>query len=151
MLKNICMTQYFTPFTIRMLLVKAYLIPTLLYGSEQDIFLDVVDIVVSRIFSTKSTICHWKVLKCRMLIFLHVIIYVGEPNYLFSRLKFSRTNRGYRINAISTGNEYLRGTFLLMLFDLGTNFLIFLIFSTYTSITDICTNITKKFKNNDNF
>ena len=34
MLRNLWMTQYFTPIHIRMLLAKSYLLPTLIYGCE---------------------------------------------------------------------------------------------------------------------
>ena len=34
MLRTLCATQKFTPFKIRMLLAKSFLLPTLLYGCE---------------------------------------------------------------------------------------------------------------------
>ena len=121
MLRNLCMTQSFTPFNIRMLLAKTYLIPTLLYGCELFAAMDSVsknkfkvtyNNIARYIFgrSNCSSISHFfykiynmsleNLLKCRMLIFPHKIIHVGEPNYLFTRLQFSRTNIGYRINAM---------------------------------------------------
>ena len=49
MLRNLWMTQYFTPIHIRMLLAKTYLLPTHIYGCELFASCDAVC----------STICIW--------------------------------------------------------------------------------------------
>ena len=121
MLRNLYGIQYFTPFNVRMLLAKTYQIPTLLYGYELFVGLNSVsrnklnvtyNNIARYIFgrSRFSSTSHFSykiycmtlesLLQYRKLIFLQKIIYLKEPDYLFTRLLFSRTNKGYGINVV---------------------------------------------------
>lgn len=120
MLRNLWMTQYYTPFEIRMLLAKTYLIPTLMYGCElfascdsaskkklNVTFNNIARYVfgltrfsrISRFAKQLYNISFDNLLKCRCLIFLHKTIYTKQPGYLFNRIIFSRSNRGKKINS----------------------------------------------------
>lgn len=120
-LRNLWISQYYTPIHVRMLLAKTYLLPTFLYGCElfascdsicqnklKVMFNNVARYIYGRTrFSSISQFSYqiYKVsfsslLKCRSLQFLHKIIYNKQPQYLYDRLVFSRTNRGYKINSI---------------------------------------------------
>lgn len=128
MLRSLWRTQHCTPPKIRMLLVKTYLMPTLLYGCElfascdslsknklNVLFNNIVRYVYAlrRYDPSSSTtisispfstqiygIPFGDMLKSRVLCFLHKIIYTQEPDHLFNRLRFSRSNRGKMINTI---------------------------------------------------
>lgn len=120
MLRNLWTSQYFTPFHIRMLLAKTYLLPTLLYGCE--LFASCETVSRRRLNVTFNAIARYvfgikrnrsvsqyakqiynvtldNLLKCRTLIFLHKIIYKRQPPYLYRKITFSRSNRGNKINS----------------------------------------------------
>lgn len=121
MLRNLWSTQHYTPLNIRMLLAKTYLLPTLTYGCELFVGLDCISMqkflvtlnnIARYIYgcSRYSRISHLSKLiynvsfgnyiKCRALILFHKIVYTKEPEYLYKRIIFSRSNRGKRINTI---------------------------------------------------
>ena len=121
MLRNVWMTQYFTPIHIRMLLAITYLLPTLIYGSELFASCDVVsrrrlnvtfNNIARLIFGIKrnSSISYYakqiynitfdNLMKCRVLLLLHRIVYNRQPLYLYQIIKFSRSSRGKKINFI---------------------------------------------------
>lgn len=118
MLRNLWLTQYFTPLNIRMLLAKTYLVPTLIYGCELFAFcnsdskrkLNVTYNNIARyVFGLKRFdrvsdyskkifgLSFDNLLICRSLIFLHKIIYTCTPSYLYDKLSFMRSNRGKRL------------------------------------------------------
>ncbi|XP_065358619.1 uncharacterized protein LOC135952544 [Calliphora vicina] len=78
-LRTLWITQFYTPLRIRILIAKTYLIPGLIYGCE--------------LFAN----CDSNLLKIRVLIFLHKIIYTQQPEYLFRLLRFGRSPRGKNI------------------------------------------------------
>lgn len=118
MLRSLWCSQWFTPFSIRMLLAKTYLVPTLLYGCELFAFCgsderrrlnvtfnsitryiyglgrrDSVSVFSKQLFGVSFD----SLLKCRALIYLHKIIYTCCPSYLYDKLTFMRSNRGNKI------------------------------------------------------
>lgn len=118
MLRTLWKTQHCTPVKIRMLLAKTYLLPTLLYGCELFASCDSISSsklnvlfnnIARYVFDLKNHgpvssfskqiygITFDNFLKTRVLIFLHKIIYNEQPDHLFKRLCFSRSNRGKRI------------------------------------------------------
>ena len=115
------MTQYFTPIPIRMLLAKTYLLPTLIYGCELFASCDAVsrrrlnvtfNNIARYVFGIKrnSSISHYvkqiynitfdNLMKCRVLLLFHRIVYNRQPLYLYQKIKFSRSSRGKKINFI---------------------------------------------------
>lgn len=115
MLRTLWQTQHCTPTNIRTLLAKTYLMPILLYGCElfascdtrsirklNVIFNNIVRYVyglkrfrsVSHVSPQLYGISFDNLLKTRVLIFLHKIIYTNEPEHLHERLRFSRYSRG---------------------------------------------------------
>lgn len=117
-LRNVYITQQFTPKNIRVLLAKTYLIPKLLYSCE--LFCNCSSEAKSRLRVAFNSIIRYvfglkrrdhvsnfakeilgvsfeNYLKIRTLICLHNIIYIKEPQYLFSILRFSRSSRGNHI------------------------------------------------------
>lgn len=117
-LRSLWRTQYFTPQNIRVLLVKSYIMPGLLYGCElfascdsvskqklNVIFNNVIRYVHSlKRFDHVSNFSHSlygvsfeNLLNIRTLAFLHKIIYTGKPSYLYQRIQFNRSNRGRKI------------------------------------------------------
>lgn len=122
MLRNLWAVQSSTPIQIRMLLVKTYLIPTLLYGCEifsncdstdfrklQVTFNNITRYVFSKRRSDRISAFSYQIynmsfqnyLKYKCLIFLHKIIYTKEPNYLFDRINFARSKRGKKLIQLS--------------------------------------------------
>lgn len=121
MLRNLWISQYYTPTHIRMLLAKTYLLPTLMYGCELFSSCDAVsrrrlnvtyNSIARYIFGIKRNrsisqyakqiynVTFNNLLSCRTLLFLHKIIYNQQPTYLYDRITFSISNRGNRINNI---------------------------------------------------
>lgn len=121
MLRNLWMTQYYTPLHIRMLLAKTYLLPTLLYGCElfsncdsqsKQKLIVTYNNIARYVFSLRKydRISHYSklifnvsfenLLKCRSLVLLHKLIYTKTPHYLYRRINFSRSNRGRKINSL---------------------------------------------------
>ena len=115
MLRSLWTTQYFTPFKIRLLLAKTYLVPTLLYGCE--LFSGCSSSEKCKLKTTYNNIARYvfnlkrydslsqfakkifkvsfdNLMKCRSLIFLQRLIYTKEPLYLYQKLTFARSNRG---------------------------------------------------------
>lgn len=110
MLRTLWPTQYCTPFKIRLLLAKTYLIPILTYACE--LFASCDDASKSRLNVTYNNIARYvygigrfdsisafssriygvpldSLLKIRTLIYLHKIITSREPGYLYNRIRFS--------------------------------------------------------------
>ena len=102
MLRNLLMTQYFTPIHIRMLLAKTYLLPALIYGCELFASFDAVsrrrlnvtfNNIAQCVFGIKGniSISHYakqiynitfdNLMKCRVLLLLHRIVYNRQPLY----------------------------------------------------------------------
>lgn len=121
MIRNLWQTQHCTPIKTRILLAKAYLMPTLLYGCElfgscdaQDVrklnvtFNNIIRYVYGlRKFDHISPYCSLlyginfdNLLKTKILIMLHKIIYNQQPFHLFCRISFSRSNRGKKLNLV---------------------------------------------------
>lgn len=117
-LRSLWQTQYFTPQYIKVLLVKSYIMPGLLYGCElfancdsvskqklNVIFNNVIRYVyglkrydhVSQYSHSLYGVSFGNLLNIRALILLHKIIYTGKPFYLFRKIKFNRSNRGRNI------------------------------------------------------
>ena len=115
------MTQYFTPIRIRMLLARTYFLPTLIYGCELFASCDAFsrrrfNVTFNNIaryalgIKRNSSILHYakqiynitfdNLMKCRVLLLLHRIIYNQQPLYLYQKIKFSRSSRGKKINFI---------------------------------------------------
>lgn len=114
MLRTLWSTQYCTPFRIRLLLAKTYLIPTLTYGCE--IFASCDAKSKRKLNSTFNAITRYvfhlkkydhispfaskilgvkfeDFLKIRILIFFHKIIFYRYPDYLYNRINFSMSQR----------------------------------------------------------
>lgn len=121
MLRNLWMTQYYTPFHVRMLLAKTYLLPSLLYGCElfnnsDSASKQKLNVTFNNIaryifgLSRYHTITQFSkqiynlsfenILNCRSLLLLHKLIYTKEPAYLYNRICFSISNRGKKINSM---------------------------------------------------
>lgn len=119
MIRNLWQTQHCTPIKTRILLAKAYLMPTLLYGCELFAGCDAKGIKMLN--STFNNILRYvfglnkfdhispyrnllygisfeNLLKTKVLIMLHKLIYNRQPSHLFRRIIFSRSNRGLKIN-----------------------------------------------------
>lgn len=115
MLRNLWSVKDSTPFRIRMLLAKSYLLPVLLYGCELYQNCDSNDYqklkvtynnIARYIFSKRRNdrisnysyqiynMTFENVLRYKCILFIHKIIYTQEPNYLFERIKFGRSRRG---------------------------------------------------------
>lgn len=118
MLRNLWATQHFTPQNIRMLLAKTYLIPRLLYGCEIFAACDSVrrrklnvlyNNIARYVFTLKRSdrvsmfankifqVSFDNLVNSRALITLHRTITTHEPEYLFKRLLFLRSNRGINL------------------------------------------------------
>lgn len=114
MLRSLWNAQYFTPISIRTLLAKTYLLPTLLYGCELFANTDGESIarlngafnaVIRYVYGLRKydhispfvkklfNVNFFDLLKIRALILLHKIIYTHEPSYLYNRLRFTRSSR----------------------------------------------------------
>lgn len=132
MLRNLWAVRISTPFQIRMLLAKSYLIPTLLYGCEVFANCDTADSrklnvafnnIARYVFNKKPrdrisqfayqifNISFDNLLKIKCLIMLHKIIYTKEPEHLFTRINFARSNRGMklinpRINSLTSERQF---------------------------------------------
>lgn len=133
MLRNLWAVRISTPFEIRMLLAKSYLIPTLLYGCEVFGSCDTADSrklnvaynnIARYVFNKKPhdrisqfayqlfNISFDNLLKIKCLTLLHKIIYTNEPEHLFTRINFARSNRGMklinpRINSLTSERQFL--------------------------------------------
>lgn len=118
--------QYFTPLTIRILLAKTYLVPSLLYGCElfancdsisrrklNVLFNNIIRYVyglrrfdhitsVSRNLYGVSFEC---LLKIRTLIFLHKVIHTQTPKYIFEKIQFFQSPR--KQNIVIPRHQYL--------------------------------------------
>lgn len=120
MLRTLWQTQHCTPLKIRALLAKTYLVPILIYGCElfascdtrsrrklNVMFNNIVRYVyglkkydrVSQFASQLYGINFDNLLKIRVLIFLHKIIYTNQPEYLYERLDILRSNRCKRLRS----------------------------------------------------
>ena len=114
MLRCLWHTKHCTPSHIRMLLAKAYLMPTLLYGCEIYAGCDSIHAaklnvlfnnITRYIFNLKSTdststysikiynLTFNELLNLKQLCFLHKIIATREPRYLFEKITFLRSVR----------------------------------------------------------
>lgn len=114
MLRTLWNSQYFTPMTIRILLAKTYLMPTLLYGCELFANTDSVSLaklnraynaIIRYVYGLKKYdhissfqknlygVTFFNLLKIRTLLLLHKIIFTREPSYLFNRIQFTQSNR----------------------------------------------------------
>ena len=114
MLRVLWTTQYFTPFKIRMLLAKTYLIPTLFYSCE--IFANCDTISNRKINVAFNNIARYvfnikrfdhisiyskemlgmslnNFLNFRTITLIHKIISDKEPTYLYHKLTFTKSNR----------------------------------------------------------
>ena len=123
MLRTLRISQSYTPLKIRLLLSKAYLLPTLLYCSE--IFancdsemkrkLNVVYNDISRyVYNIKrfehisehsKKICDMSfqnLLNKKCLIMLHKIIYKKTPKYLYNKIVFLNSRRVFQIKLIKS-------------------------------------------------
>lgn len=117
-LRTLWSVQYFTPLRVRVLLAKAYLVPSLTYGCElfsqsDSISRKKLEVLYNNIIryvyglgkrehiSSYSTdlfgVSFEHFLKIRVLIFLHRLIYTGTPKYLFENIRFCKSVRGKRI------------------------------------------------------
>ena len=138
MLRNLWVVKCSTPFKIRMLLAKTYLIPVLLYGCEiyancyaSDLrklkipYNNITRYISNRgvrnsisVFSYQiCNMCFENFLKFKCLIFLHKIIYTAQPTYLYGAINFSRSAGGLvliqpKYKTASSERQ----------FDLGTNY-----------------------------
>lgn len=111
-------TQHCTPFHIRTLLAKSYLMPNLLYGCELFSQTDAASTrklnvayngIIRYVHGLRkydrlgglSTSLYGvsldNLFKIKLLLQLHKIVYLETPIYLFEKLKFTRSNRGKRI------------------------------------------------------
>jgi len=118
MLRNLWVTQSFTPLKIKILLVKTFLMPVILYGCELYTNCDQLHKHKLNVLFNNSTryvyglkrfdsvsekaktiygITFFKYLDFRVLSFLHKIIYTKTPPYLFSRLRFTLSERNCHI------------------------------------------------------
>ncbi|XP_075157688.1 uncharacterized protein LOC142230955 [Haematobia irritans] len=114
MLRTLYKTQNFTPLHIRSLLAKSYLMPVLLYGSELFTKCDArskhrLDVAYKAILRYVYGLRRFEscseyrkhlygigfedYLNNKSLLLMHKIIYTKTPEYLYSKLKFGRTNR----------------------------------------------------------
>lgn len=117
-LRSLWSTQYFTPLKIRTILAKSYLIPGLIYGCElfancdsaskrklNVLYNNIIRYVyglrkydhVSNFSSNLYGVSFDNFLKIRVLIYLHKIIYTQNPQYLFEKIRFARSQRGKKI------------------------------------------------------
>ena len=118
LLRSLWDSQTFLPKSARMLIAKTHLVPTLLYGCEiyancNSIQMQKLTILFNNIaryvfclnrfdhVSTFSIQLYGLSFKCllkyRVLLYLHKIIYTKEPSYLYEKLKFSRSARNNNI------------------------------------------------------
>ena len=118
MLRTLWATQHCTPLNIRTILAKSYLMPVLLYGCEVFACCDssskkklnlAYNSIIRYVFGIRKHdrissysqrlfgLSFENILKSRVLILLHKIIYLKEPTYLFNRLNFARSNRGKKL------------------------------------------------------
>lgn len=117
-LRTLWSVQYFTPLNVRILLAKAYLIPSLTYGCElfcncdsasrkklEVLYNNIVRYVyglrkrdhISSYSKNLFGVSFENLLRIRVLIFLHRLIYTGKPKYLYENIRFSKSRRGNRI------------------------------------------------------
>lgn len=117
-LRTLWATQSFTPLNIRVLLAKTYVMPSLLYGCE--VFSNCDSVSRRKLNIVFNNICRYVYgvrkydrishlsiqlygisidnhFKLKALVFLHKIIYLRQPPYLFRRLSFARSNRGTKL------------------------------------------------------
>lgn len=117
-LRSLWATQSFTPLNVRLLLAKTYIVPGLLYGCElfancdstskhrlDVIYNNVVRYVygLRRYTHTSSFsrniygVSFENLIKIRVLLFIHKIIYTQRPKYLFDKIRFARSSRGKKL------------------------------------------------------
>lgn len=121
MLRCLWISRAYTPKDTRMLLAKSYLIPTLLYGCELYVNMDSVsrqkmtkifNNIIRYVFNLKrfdSTSAYSgqlfnmsldNLLNYKSLLFLHKIIYSGQPEYLYEHVHFMQSTRTKQIKPI---------------------------------------------------
>lgn len=117
-LRTLWPLQYFTPFNVRVLLAKTYLVPGLIYGCElfansdseskrklNVLFNNIIRYVyglrkhdhISSYAKSLFGVTFENLLKIRVLILLHKIIFTRTPSYLYNNLRFARSNRGQKL------------------------------------------------------
>lgn len=117
-LRTLWSVQYFTPLNVRILLAKAYLIPSLTYGCElfsncdciserklEVLYNNIIRYIhglkrrdhISAYSRTLYGVTFGSFLKIRVLLFFHKLVYTGQPEYLFEKIRFARSARGKRI------------------------------------------------------
>lgn len=117
-LRTLWQTHYYTPPKIRVLIAKAYIMPSLLYGCE--VFANCDSVSRNKLNTVFNNICRYvygigkydhisqhsvklygitldQLFKVRTLLLLHKIIYSKFPPYLFRRLTFTRSSRGMKL------------------------------------------------------
>lgn len=117
-LRNLYVSQKYTPIKIRLLLAKTYLVPKLLYACE--IFSSCTSDMFRKLNATFNNITRYifglkrrdhvsnyaksiygvtfeNLLGIRQLISLHRIIYHAKPSYLYNYLRFARSSRGCQL------------------------------------------------------
>lgn len=120
-LRGLWATQHCTPFRIRKLLAKSYLIPSFIYGCELFARCDAsskrrlnvaYNCIIRYVYGLKrrsrisafSSLLYGFSFECllnfRVLIFLHKIIYTRQPDHLFNKLSFTHNCRGKRIRTL---------------------------------------------------
>lgn len=136
-LRSLWATQSYTPLNIRLLLAKSYIIPGLIYGCElfancdsaskhrlNVIFNNIVRYVYGlRRFTPTSSfssniygVSFDCLLKIRVLLFIHKIIYTKTPKYLSDKIRFAKSNRGKKLilprhqSLVSEWQFYLNAT-----------------------------------------
>lgn len=142
MLRNLWATQSTTPFNIRMLLAKSYLVPVLLYGCE--LFANCSSLDKQRLHVAYNSIARYvfkkrrhdrissfsyqifnmsfeNLLKFKCLLLFYKIINTGEPNYLYERLQFARSNRGKKVIQIRFKSSRSEQQFLIYSIRLWNN------------------------------
>lgn len=118
MLRNLWIVQISTPFAIRMLLAKTYLIPVLLYGCEIYSNCDSIDSlrlnvaynnIARYVFKKRRrdnisaysyqiyNISFNNLLNYKCLLLMQKIINTKEPKYLYDNIIFARSNRGNKL------------------------------------------------------
>lgn len=117
-LRTLWSVQHFTPINVRILLAKAYLIPSITYGCElfsncdsiskrklEVLYNNIIRYIhglkkrdqVSAYSKTIYGVTFGSFLKIRVLLFLQKLIYTQKPDYLFEKISFARSARGKRI------------------------------------------------------
>ena len=142
-LRSLWITQHYTPLSIRMLLAKTYLIPTLIYGCEVFVNPDAeskrkLKVIYNKItryvfglhrFSRNVTILSNRILGTsleniihhRSLILLHKVIVNNQPTHLNNLLKFCRSNRYKKLVVPKYKTSFSEHHFLVFTIRLWNN------------------------------